>query len=76
MEGQDKEDAEEPDLSIPGNPDGSPPMVRLVGENGFAIYPKMVPDGNGRWVMADPEAVARALGGPPRQSRNEVEPQE
>lgn len=54
-------ESEESDLSIPGNPDGTPPMVRLTGESGFVIYPKMVPDGKGGWIMADPDRVAQVL---------------
>lgn len=40
------------------------PLVRLTGENGCVIYPKMIPDGKGGWKMADPAAVARMLGTP------------
>lgn len=40
------------------------PLVRLTGENGNVVYPKMVEDGKGGWKMADPKAVAIALGTP------------
>ncbi len=40
------------------------PLVRLTGENGKVVYPKMIPDGKGGWKMADPAAVARLLGTP------------
>ncbi len=46
------------------NPKSHRPLVRLTGENGFVIYPKMVPDGSGGWKMADPKSVAEALGTP------------
>lgn len=39
----------------------SKPLVRLRAANGDAIYPKMVSDGQGGWVMADPKAVGKFL---------------
>ena len=42
-----------------------PPLVRMVGENGIVVYPKMKPDGKGDWEMSDPKAIAEMLGTPP-----------
>lgn len=42
-----------------------PPLTRLIGPSGLAVYPTMKSDGLGGWQVADPDEVCRLLGYPP-----------
>lgn len=45
------------------------PIIRLEGKNGMVIYPRMVPDGKGDWMISAPEIIREMLhesnGSPP-----------
>jgi len=53
-----------PGLNSKGDGSINPPVVRMVGPGGFAVYPRMEPDGLGGWQVSNPEEICRLLGYP------------